>query len=67
MSAAHNNDNLINDLIKVHFAPQSYAAATTCIVITTFATAALRCGKAIALLLAEKEVNYDNTTNDARI
>lgn len=64
MSAWHGLHGYDNHFVKAHFVTQSYVAAITCIIVIPTAAASLRCGKALALLLAEKEVNDDYRTND---
>jgi hypothetical protein len=67
MSAAQSELAPRSALKQDHSPPQSYVTAITCLLIPTFATASTHCGKAFALLLAEKEVKDDYTTNDAGI
>lgn len=64
MSAWHGLHGYDNDFVKIHFVTQTDVAAIICIIIIPTAATFLHCGKALALLLAEKEVNDDYRTND---
>lgn len=64
MSAWHGLHGYDNHFVKIHFVPQTDVAAIICIIVIPTAAASSRCGKALALLLAEKEVNDDYRTND---